>query len=264
MMNLSASIVGAGNLAWHLAPALDNAGVVIREVYARKKGDAKSLADRLYQARVKTDLDFSRSSSDLIILAVSDEAIEDVAMEIELAESASIVHTSASQSAGILANAMTEKFGVFYPLQTFSKSKRVDFRDIPILIESMDANTLKLLRKIASSLSRNVVELDGKTRRAVHLSAVFASNFTNHMFKVARDITDYHQVDFKVLFPLIRETVEKMMEIGPEAAQTGPARRRDYAILDKHLELLKENEELSEIYRLISQHIVDTYTEEEE
>ncbi len=263
-MNLSASIVGAGNLAWHLAPALDNAGIVIREVYARKKSDARALTDRLYQARVKTDLDFTESASDLIILAVSDESIEEVAMEIEISETACIVHTSASQSAGILANAGTDRFGVLYPLQTFSKTRRVDFRNIPILIESMDSSTLKLLQNVASSLSRQVVELDGRTRRAAHLSAVFACNFTNHMFKVSRDIAEYHQIDFRVFYPLIRETVEKMMDIGPEDAQTGPARRRDYATLDKHLDMLKDNEELSEIYRLISQHIVDTYSEEEE
>jgi predicted short-subunit dehydrogenase-like oxidoreductase (DUF2520 family) len=262
MENISVSIIGAGNLAWHLAPALDNAGFVVREIYARNKSQASDLIKRLYQAEFHPDLDFTDSPSDLFLVAVSDSAIEAVAAEIELPSGAIIAHTSASQPAGVLAHAVTDRFGVFYPLQTFTRGKKVDFQKVPILIESAETETLDVLKKVASSLSGKVQQADEYSRRAVHLAAVFACNFTNHMLKVAEDICEAHNYDLSVLYPLITETVDKALNMGPESAQTGPARRHDFRTLDRHLHLLSGNEELSEIYRLISQHISDTYSEE--
>ncbi|MEJ2004229.1 MAG: DUF2520 domain-containing protein [Cyclobacteriaceae bacterium] len=249
-------------MAWHLGPALENAGMVVQEVYSRNKTHADQLIARLYQAQFHDSLDFTESDSDLFIVSVTDTAIGEVASGIDLPENASIVHTSASQPAGVLAHSMTEKFGVLYPLQTFSKGKKVDFRQIPIFIESKDKSTLKLLRTVAAALSKQVHEIDGETRVAIHMAAVFACNFTNHMLKIAGDICEAHGTGLGILYPLIAETVEKAMQIGPEKAQTGPARRHDFPTLDRHLKLLNDNEELSEIYRLISQHISDTYTEE--
>ncbi len=262
MANLSVSFIGSGNVAWHLAPALENAGVVVREVFSRDPSHAEALINRLYQAHFHDNLDFSESDSDLFIISVSDNAIGRVASKLELPDNASVVHTSASQPAGILANAMTDKFGVLYPLQTFTKEKKIDFSKIPVFIESQEPSTLDILRTIARGLTRDVREVDGDTRKAIHMAAVFACNFTNHMLKIAGDICEAHDYDLKILYPLIAETVEKAMQIGPERAQTGPARRHDFQTLDRHLELLSDNEDLSELYRLISQHISDTYSEE--
>jgi len=262
MQNLSVSIIGAGNLAWHLAPALENAGMVVKEVYSRTEEHAHALINRLYQAEIHRSLDFSASSSELFIVTVSDNAIEEVASRIELPPGATIAHTSASQPADVLAHAMTAQYGVLYPLQTFTKGKKIDFRKIPIFIESADSSVLKLLAGVAGDLSRDVRQVDGETRLAIHLAAVFACNFSNHMIKIAKDICEAHGTDLDTLYPLIAETVEKAMAIGPEAAQTGPARRHDYQTLDRHLEILEENEELSQLYRMISQHISDTYSEE--
>ena len=128
------SFIGSGNLAWHLAPALENAGYVVTEVYSRNPRHAEDLTERLYQAEVKHSLDFSASSSSVFIIAASDDAIEDIATEIVLPDDSFLLHTSGSQPLNLLKFAATENIGVFYPLQTFSRNKRIDFKTIPIFL----------------------------------------------------------------------------------------------------------------------------------
>ena len=135
-MSSSVSFAGSGNLAWHLAPALDNAGYSVREVYSRNPAHAAALVERLYEAEVKATLDFSTSDSRIFIIAVSDDAIEEVAREIILPDDAILVHTSGSQPLSKLGYAATPDIGVFYPLQTFSKARKLEFKDVPIFIES--------------------------------------------------------------------------------------------------------------------------------
>jgi len=138
---LTVSFIGSGNLAWHLAPALDNVGFVIKEIYSRNPRHAEQLTSRLYQAEVKASLDFSTSSSSIFIIATSDDAIKSIAQEIILPEEAILVHTSGSQPLSELEFSATPNLGVFYPLQSFSKQKKVDFKNIPIFIESQNQET---------------------------------------------------------------------------------------------------------------------------
>lgn len=255
----SISFIGSGNLAWHLAPALDNVGFVVKEVYSRNPQHAERLTDRLYQAEVKATLDFSTSDSTIFIIAVSDDAIKSIAQEIILPEEAFLVHTSGSQPLTELNFAATNHIGVFYPLQTFSAQKKIDFKEVPIFIESTNEETDDVLFSLARSISPQVKKISSEERKALHVAAVFASNFTNHMLSISKHILQKNSLEFEWLKPLIIETIEKSLSIEPENAQTGPAKRGDFEILDKHLAFLNEEEALAEIYKVISQHIVDRY-----
>jgi predicted short-subunit dehydrogenase-like oxidoreductase (DUF2520 family) len=257
---VSVSFIGAGNLAWHLAPALDNAGYVVKEVYSRDARNAEALVEKLYEAEVKTDLDFSNSSSSVFVITVPDDAIGEIAQEIALPGDAILVHTSGSQGVSILAYAATPNLGVFYPLQTFTMNRKVEFNSIPIFIESETTAGEKVLMAMAKSVSKNVHKITPEERQALHVAAVFASNFTNHMLYLAQEIMKENSLSFEWLKPLITEMITKSLSIGPENAQTGPARRGDLETLDRHMDFLKDDEAVSELYKIISQDIVDRYT----
>lgn len=253
------AFIGAGNLAWHLAPALDNAGYPVREVYSRNDRNARQLASRLYQATVKKTPDFDNSDVDAVILAVGDDAIEHVASELVLPDSMLVIHTSGSTPMRVLEVAGTRHIGVFYPLQTFSKGVKVNFEDIPIFVEGSSPAAEQALLAMGRALSPTVTAITSDRRLALHVAAVFASNFTNHMMTIAFELMEDQELDPDWLKPLIAETLNKGLEAGPEQAQTGPARRGDMRILRQHAEFLRNNPKLREIYALISQHILDRY-----
>lgn len=258
MKPLSVSFIGAGNIAWHLAPALDNTGYAVREISSRKEKHAYQLSERLYQSSAITELDFSASISKIFILAVPDDVISEVGKELVLPPDSILVHTSGSQPLSLLSG-LAPHTGVFYPLQTFTKGRKVDFQEIPIFIESEDAATEKVLVAMAKSLSKKVVRISSEERKALHVAAVFASNFTNHMLTMAKEIMVRSNLDFDYLKPLVAETINKGLSLGPENSQTGPAKRGDLEILDKHMEFLTHDAAVAEIYKLMSQHIIDSY-----
>jgi predicted short-subunit dehydrogenase-like oxidoreductase (DUF2520 family) len=262
MKPVSVAFIGCGNIAWHLAPALDNLGYAVREVYSRKKKNAVLLAERLYQAKALTETDFSESAARIFFLSVSDDAIADVLKGLVLPPDSTLVHTSGSQPLDVLGSSLTRKTGVFYPLQTFTKERKVSFQEIPVFIESQDAATEKTLIAMARVLTKKVVKVTSEERRALHVAAVFASNFTNHMLTLAKEIMITHNLNYDHLKPLIAETLNKSLAIGPEKSQTGPAKRGDLQTLDRHIELLKHDPVVAEIYRIISQHIIDSYSVE--
>ncbi len=256
------SFIGSGNLAWHLAPALDNAGFVVKEVYSRNALHAEALTGRLYQAEVKATLDFSKSSSSVFIIAVNDSSISDIAKEIILPDNAVLAHTSGSVPLTDLQFAATINIGVFYPLQTFTKSKKVDFKQTPIFIESNNQETEVALQMLAKAISNQVKKIGSEERKALHVAAVFASNFTNYMLTLSKEVMQKNGLEYDWLKPLIAETITKSLQLGPENAQTGPAMRGDLEILDKHFEFLKDDPSKAEIYKIISQHIIDRYHED--
>jgi predicted short-subunit dehydrogenase-like oxidoreductase (DUF2520 family) len=175
------SFVGTGNVATHLAPALDNTGYVVKEVFSPNHKHAEALTDKLYQAEVKASLDFSTSPSRIFIIAISDNAIEQVAQEIVLPDQALLVHTSGSISIDDLSYAAATASGVFYPLQTFSKNRKADFKGLPIFVEATDADSEELLFEMGRALGARVIKMSSDERAKLHVAAVFASNFTNHI-----------------------------------------------------------------------------------
>ncbi len=253
--NPAISFIGAGNLAWHLAPALDNVGFVVTEVYSRNRAHALALTERLYQAELKATLDFSTSKSTVFIIAASDDAIEEIAQEIILPDEAILVHTSGSQPLSILQFAATPNIGVFYPLQTFTKAKKVDFSTIPIFIECNAPEAQQFLTSLAKAISKKVEHIGSTERKALHVAAVFASNFTNHMLSLSQRILQQNSMSFDLLKPLIVETINKALEIGPNNSQTGPAARGDSSIIASHIEFLMEDEKLAELYQVMSNSI---------
>lgn len=257
----SVSFIGSGNLAWHLAIALDNTEFNVHEVFSPKAKHAAALVERLYQADVMESLDFSESTSRIFVVAVSDDAIEDVAKAITLPPNAILVHTSGSQPLSLLVGSSTPNIGVFYPLQTFTKGKKIDFAEVPVFVESENSETEKILLSMAKAISKKVVKITSEDRKALHVAAVFASNFTNHMLTLSKEIMEAYKLKFDLLKPLIAETLNKSLEIGPQNSQTGPAKRGDLEVLDKHVEFLQSDAQLTEIYKIVSQNIIDRYAE---
>ncbi len=250
-------IIGSGNLATSLAPALEQNGFVINSIYGRSIKSAERIADNLYQASATISLDFSNSKAKVFLLAVADNAIEEVARELVLPANAVVAHTSGSRSLSVLGYTASPNIGVFYPLQTFSKLKRVTFDDVPILIEGDNSFTTKMLHGVAKKISNTVSGATSRQRKMIHLAAIFASNFTNAMLVHANDLMQEAKSDLQLLGPLLEETINKSIVLGPENAQTGPAARGDLEVLDEHLEMLEKYPIMKETYQLISQQILN-------
>lgn len=255
------TIVGSGNVAWHLSRALEDAGHFVLEVYSRNIKDAISLTKRLYDAEAVDSLDFSNSESEVFILAVSDAAIEEIVGEIILPDNAIIAHTSGAMSISELGYAPTEHLGVFYPLQTFSKGKAVDWKHIPILIEAETKVCSNALETLGESISSRVLSINSAKRQEIHLSAVFASNFTTYILSLSEQILAERKLDFDLLKPLIAETINKCFDLSPYDALTGPARRGDMETLNRHIQMLEGNQSQKEVYKILSQQILDAYFE---
>ncbi len=253
------SIIGSGNVAWHLSRALEDAGHFVLEVYSRDIKNARALTSRLYDAEAVESLDFSESLAEIFILAVSDSAIQEISSEIILPDNVIIAHTSGAMPISTLGYAPTEHLGVFYPLQTFSKVKEVNWKVIPILIEAESSEASKALNALGESISSKVLAMSSIKRQAIHLSAVFASNFTTYILSLSEEILMERKLDFDLLKPLIAETINKCFDMSPFAALTGPARRGDMETLNTHIQMLDNNKSQKEVYKVLSQQILDTY-----
>jgi len=249
-------ILGSGNIATHLGRAFKMAGQTISQVWSRDITKATALADTLAAEAIDSMFDLDRSA-DLFIIAVNDEAIRKIALEMKLSNQL-LLHTSGSTGLSALEGAST-RIGVFYPLQTFSKIKSIDFRQIPIIIEANVPEVLAIIRAIADRLSEKVIELNSEQRKTLHVGAVFACNFTNHLFGLAQELLEEKGLDYELLKPLIEETLNKIEMNSPVSVQTGPAIREDQATIQAHLELLKHNPDLSELYVKLSQSIVNLH-----
>ena len=252
------SIIGTGNVGWHLAFELEEAGHTLVEVYSRDLQKAKNIASKLYDAKATDSLNFSRSKAEVFIIAVPDDVIASIASQIILPSNAVIAHTSGTRNIMEL-ESVTQSKGVFYPLQTFTKFKKVDWSMVPICVEATDEQTDQILTKIAESLSKFVYFLDAVQRKRLHLAAVFACNFTNHLLRISKEALATHDIPFEILKPLIIETVDKALINGPENSQTGPAVRKDIQTIQKHIDDLIFEPQKQDIYRLMTKSIMDTY-----
>ncbi|WP_221389855.1 Rossmann-like and DUF2520 domain-containing protein [Dyadobacter sp. NIV53] len=257
------SFVGSGNVAWHLAQALEEAGHWICEVYSRNIENAGKLASELYDTNVQADLNFSESEAEVIIMAISDDALDQVIQQIVFPEKTIVVHTSGTKSLAEfqrLIEIYSDVYvhaGIFYPLQTFTKGYPMDYKELPLCIESKSELIEDKLIKLARSISDNVTRMDSDERFILHVAAVFANNFTNHLLGVSHDILSRENLNFDLLRPIIQTTIDKAFQSDdPASGQTGPARRGDWATTNRHLEYLQEiNLEWVDIYRLMTEKI---------
>lgn len=251
--NFLFTVIGSGNVAWHLSQALVQSGHSFHEVYSRNEKSGKELSHQ-FSGNFHTSLDFSQSPAELFILAVPDLAIPIIASSLILPSTALLLSVSGSFPLKILLG-FSKRAAVFYPLQTFSKESVLEYSNIPFLIEAGDPETEDVVYRLAKSISETVYQIDSTTRKKIHLAAVFASNFTNYMLSVSHDLLKKEQVDFDILKPLVFETLKKAFIIGPSKSQTGPAIRGDHETWQNHLQLLDKKEDLKNIYNLISHQI---------
>jgi len=251
MCKETVTLIGAGNVAVHLGKALYKAGYSIRQVYSRTQNHAQELASVLGAIPVWSPEDID-VHSDFNIFSLKDDALPDVLSCMQLGDGI-YIHTSGSVDLNIFKPYATH-YGVCYPLQTFSKNRDINFANIPLFVEGSNPDVESKLLKIAQDLSGQVIALSSERRKYLHLSAVFASNFTNHMYTLAASILEKQDLSWQFLLPLIGETAAKVMEMHPKEAQTGPAVRNDQTIIRKHLALL-EDENVRELYRMISENI---------
>ncbi|NII81664.1 MULTISPECIES: Rossmann-like and DUF2520 domain-containing protein [unclassified Pedobacter] len=245
-------LLGSGNVATHLAKALKAKGEDLVQVYSPNLSHAESLAVAI-GAEGLNDLTEIEQNADLYIISIKDDAIESVAKSLKNVTGL-VVHTSGTTDINILSS-QVKKAGVFYPLQTFSKGKELSFENIPLCIEANDESQLVILSNLAAKISRQVYELGGEKRKVLHLAAVFACNFPNHLYALANKILSQNGLDFEIIRPLIAETADKVMSNLPENVQTGPAVRADENTLNKHLSMLTDMPELQNIYQTLSDSI---------
>lgn len=250
-------IIGSGNVASAVGPALEKAGAIdVLQVYSPTAGHAAGLAAMLGHAEAVTDSSAVVSGADLYLVAVKDDAIAGVAATIGV-RGGVWLHTSGGVECSELAP-ITDDYGVFYPLQTFTKGVAVDFGDVPVFVEGHTGRAVAVAERLGQCLSGKVYHADGRRRSQLHAAAVFACNFTNHLWAIADDVLRRETgTDLTVLRPLLEETMRKALSMRPAAGQTGPARRGDRGVIEHHKSLLKPDE--AELYEIMSQHIIDYY-----
>ncbi len=232
-------VIGSGNVAFHL----------IQHIESNKK--------------LQLVQNYTRNSTliedaDLYIIAVSDDAISNVSTNLNLTDKL-IVHTSGSQPITILSD--KNRKGVWYPLQTFSKEKTVDFKTIPVCIEAINDSDYTILENFTTELSATFYRINSEQRKSLHVAAVFVCNFVNKMYQIGADICEEHQIPFEILKPLIHETAQKIIHLTPQQAQTGPAIRNDSITIQSHMNFLENKPDLHHIYNTITRSIQDTYVQ---
>ena len=253
------TLIGAGNLAWHLGSRLHEVGLGVVEVFSREEEKAKDLSQAI-DCKYVTNLQLINKTSDLYIIAVPDSAIAEVAeiLSKNIPQKALVVHTSGATPSAATLGTFFQNYGVLYPLQSFSKSKKPNFLEIPICIFANTEIKLKLIEIISHKISDKVFYINDQKRAILHLAAVFVNNFTNHLFHIAEQLLEKEKISFDLLKPLITETVRKIELQKPHLVQTGPAKRRDFVTIHSHEELLKNNNYLEylQIYKSITESIL--------
>lgn len=243
--------IGAGNLATRLSLAMQRVGMQIGQVYSHTEASARQLATRL-GCPWTNDLSALQEDGDLYVFSLKDTVLSDVISKVK-PNNGMWVHTAGSMPMSVF-EGYAQRFGVLYPLQTFSKGRNVNFDVIPIFLEANTDKNADYLKNIASALSENVRFMSSEKRRSLHLAAVFACNFTNHIYTLSYKLLENESIPADVLLPLIDETVSKIHSMPPAAAQTGPAIRYDENVINKHLAML-DDLDMQAIYRLLSQSI---------
>ena len=246
-------MLGAGRVATHLAPALLHAGYELLQVWSRTEESAKSLSDSL-GIPYTTNLDAVVADADIYIACVSDSALSQVAERIVacVKTNSLFLHTAGSVGIELWQRCGALRYGILYPLQTFSKERTVDFREVSLFVEASDETTLCVTEQLAYSLSFKVYRADSALRAQLHIAAVFACNFTNAMYGIAHQLLAQGGIPFDVLLPLIDETAAKVHTLAPREAQTGPAVRGDDIVMKRHIETLSQTPELQSLYEQIS------------
>jgi len=257
MIHYNISFAGAGRVAGALCREMFRSGIKIRQIVSDSGSDGKPLAGEC-NAVWSSELSFS-DQNHAVIVAVPDHKLKDVLTTIKCNERCVVAHTAGSYGLDVFPAGLKRK-GVFYPLQTFSKGRAVDFKNLPFLLESSDEESGEILSNLAVTIGGKVHYADSGKRKMVHLAAVFFNNFTNYMLTAGTEIANRSDLSPAIFEPLIRETIFKALGNGPEGSQTGPAVRNDINTIEMHLKLLSFSPELQNLYREITDSIIRHYT----
>jgi predicted short-subunit dehydrogenase-like oxidoreductase (DUF2520 family) len=246
----TAVIIGSGNVATCFAKAFVNTGISITAVYSRNLNNAQQLAVEV-GGDAMNNFNKLPTNADLYLIAVSDNAIENVSNQLNV--NGLVLHTSGFTAMDTLKN--NQRYGVFYGLQTFNKNSTADLNNVPFLIEASSLEDEKILWHFASSISKNVQVANTDQRQALHVAAVFANNFSNHLFAIAKQLLEQHQLSFDLLKPIILQTAQNAVTHHPIDVQTGPVVRNDIATISAHLVMLQQYPEYRQIYELLCKSI---------
>ena len=257
---MKVTIIGAGNVATHLAKRLYEKKCVILQVLNRTLKNAQILANQVGAEAINAPQKINYSA-DIYIIAVSDDAIKHTLQDLSfiLPKNKIIVHTSGATTSKVFESYFVN-YGVFYPLQSFSKERKVDFEQLPMCVDGSNTFVKNQLLTLAKKICPNVYCIDDRQRSVLHIAAVFANNFANYLFTISEQITTDENIPFSILRPLINETVAKISETSPILMQTGPARRGDKETLEKHQQYLKQYPNYRKIYEILSQNIQELYS----
>ena len=255
--------VGAGNLATHLAVTLYRYGFAITQVYSRTSTAAAHLAQQI-EADHTANLQEIVTDASLYIVSLTDAAFIELLPDIVEGKrkDALFVHTAGTIPMDVW-HGFADRYGVFYPMQTFSKQRQVDFTQIPIFVEANTKEDTALLFNMASEISRKVYEATSEQRKKLHVAAVFACNFTNHLYALTAELLQKSDLPFDVMLPLIDETSRKIHTLTPHDAQTGPAKRNDELVMEEHLRMLSDTPEIAKIYAMLSESIANHHKTKE-
>ncbi len=250
------TIIGGGCVGSFFAKEFYKHGFEIVEIISRRKEVATAIAKEVNaKARCDNFSDFNKTA-DLYVLSVKDEVIMELRKNFIL-DKQIIVHTSGSIPIDVFSKT-SNNYGILYPLQTISKNRELDIKSIPFFVDANNNTTLLKLENFAKTFSSNVKKIESTKLPRIHAAAVFASNFNNYLLKIAEDILAEDDVSIDVLKPLVEETINKAFDMGPADSQTGPAKRGDCNVTDKHKELLK-NADWEKVYTLLSDLIREEY-----
>lgn len=252
---LNIVIIGVGNVAHHIAESFQsNSNVNLLQVINHRNSKEAKQFSKQFTCDLVIDYKNLNQKADVYIISVKDDAIAEVTKQlIPLKLKGLVVHTSGSVEMDVLKN-VSSKIGVYYPLQTFYKGASINWKTTPLLIEANTKPALSALKQLASTISRSLRVVDSQNRLQIHLAAVFACNFTNAMYVSAYEIIEYNlsKKDTELLLPIMQQSFQKLQTIHPKKAQTGPAMRNDKLVMKKHLQLLKQDKQLSHVYAVLS------------
>ncbi len=248
------ALIGAGNINWHLGAALPSKHFKVSQVYSKTRKSAQALAKRL-KCKFTTRLDKIDAEANIVLIAVSDDAIPKVAKGLSYLEDGKrlFIHTSGNTDLKVLGKYFSNH-GIFWPPQSIRKEKNINIQQTPFVVVAKEESTKEVMR-FAKKLSKKVSLLNEEQKVQFHLAAVFANNFTNHIFSIAYDICQQQNLDFSLLFPIIQQTIANIEKGNPDDFQTGPAIRGDKKTIQAHQKLLNKNSDVKKIYSLLSKSI---------
>jgi predicted short-subunit dehydrogenase-like oxidoreductase (DUF2520 family) len=248
--------IGSGNVATQLAKNFKKKGLHIAQVYSNNIKNAEKLAS-IVNCTFTNNINEILKGNFIYLICIKDEAIEKFTKTFKIKEGI-LLHTSGTIEMDILKTS-AKKCGVFYPLQSISSNRKISFKHVPICIEASNKNTLNTIKELAACISKNIHVITSNERKKLHLAAVIVNNFTNHLYTLAFDYLKKEKLSPELLYMLMEETTSKAIAITPYSAQTGPAKRNDTSTIKEHLNLLKNNSHLQNIYKLLTKSITKTY-----